>query len=207
MKKRIVALIFSMILVVFFAGTSSADFRTAVYKQTLSGGGVPPMVMQVWLKGEQMRIDARPGGRLVITFRRKDGLYNYVKDQNVLTKVPDIKTEDAIKNPRDFMRYLDGLNLEPVGTEKIGEYECYIYKYTDSYNGFPTTAWIWKAKDFPVKIETITPAGPLQAVFSDIQLNVPVSNEIFDLPENARFVDMSDPWTGLKVQKPGEKED
>lgn len=205
MKNRVILAAFSAIFIISTLTSAAAvDIRSATYKQTLTGMGMREMTMQVWMKGNMMRVDSTPGGQLVTTIRRPDGLYNYVPSQNMLTKMPEMNPKEEIRNPREYIEHLYGMGISPVGAEKVGQYDCNVYKYKDTFSGSPTTAWIWKEKNFPVKIEMQTPFGTSTAVFSDININIAVSDRLFELPKNARFFDISDPWKGLK-EPPGSK--
>ncbi|MGB2651227.1 MAG: hypothetical protein WBD00_03385 [Candidatus Omnitrophota bacterium] len=201
MKKRIFCGIVTIVFIVSMTVMALADTRSATYKQTLTGMGMPEMTMQVWMKDDMMRLDATPNGQLVTTIRRPDGLYNYVPSQNILSKMPKMDSKEEVKNPREFIEYLHGMGIKPVGVERVGEYECDVYKYKDTITGVPTTAWIWREKNFPIKIEAMTPFGKTTAVFSEVQINVPVSDKLFELPKDARFFDISDPWKGLQSTK------
>jgi outer membrane lipoprotein-sorting protein len=205
MKNRAILVALSIIFVISTVASAANNIRSATYKQTLTGMGMREMTMQVWMKDNMMRIDSTPGGQLVTTIRRPDGLYNYVPSQNMLTKMPEMDSKEEIRNPREFVEYLYGMGISPAGAEKVGQYDCNVYKYKDTFSGSPTTAWIWKEKNFPVKIEIETPFGTSTAVFSDININVEISDRMFDLPKNARFFDISDPWKGLKAPPESKK--
>ncbi len=81
-----------LFIVILFltAGPSAGATTTAVtYRQIVTASQeTNPVVMDVWLKGNNLRIESSAAGERFIILQRPDGVYNYIPSQNFLTKIP-----------------------------------------------------------------------------------------------------------------------
>ncbi len=68
---------------------------------------------------------------------------------------------------------------------------CDVYEYFDVDAESQLIAWVWKEKKFPVKLEVSNYFGKTSIFFDDIRLNEPIPESLFELPKDAKLIDMT----------------
>ena len=159
----------------------------------MTGKYIPETVVKVWVKDDNMRMESALGPHKNVTIIRKEGMYTYLPAQNILTKVPRVEEagQGGVKNPLEYIEYLKARQAKKVGSEVVNGYKCSIYSYKDDLSGSDVTVWVWETKKFPVKVNIKGMGEDTTVVFSDIKLNEPVSNDLFQLPKDAKVMDLS----------------
>ncbi|MEA3489166.1 MAG: hypothetical protein U9R44_02340 [Candidatus Omnitrophota bacterium] len=184
--------IFLVPVLIAAAFQSPAEAYTVSYRQTVTvGQGQVPMAMRVWVKDDKMRVESAAGGQKAIMIYRNDGVYNYLPSQNMVMKIPQKEQNlDYVKDGERYLAYLEDQGARKTGTEVLEGRLCDIYKYSDNF-GSDVTVWVWREKKFPVKMVMDNRGVKTQVLFSDIRMNEPVPESLFELPGGARVVDMT----------------
>lgn len=199
MKRRttaIIALLTIAALLTFQPSAFSAS--TFSYKQTTTTGKGTSfsisLSMNVWIQGNNMRIEANSMGIEVITITNENGTYNYLPAQNLATKIPDTGQDTNFEFAKTLSTYkskLSQLNAKKVGTETVDGYTCDVYTYIDPTTNAGVKAWVWQEKYFPIKMEMENTAmGTAIITFSDIKIDEPIPASKFELPSGAKVLDM-----------------
>ncbi|MFH1877946.1 MAG: hypothetical protein ABH883_03985 [Candidatus Omnitrophota bacterium] len=167
---------------------------TASFKQVAKDSN-GTATLDIRIKDNMTRIEAVSSGRKIITITNNNGIYNYLPDENIAVKFPlDQATKEKIINPVDYMQFIRDLNTDTSGTEEIDGKLCDIYEYVDKPTSSNVKVWIWKEKEFPVQMEFVDPSigASLTVFLTDIEINQPIPDDIFDLPQGTKIEDMSE---------------
>ncbi|MBD3379083.1 MAG: hypothetical protein GF408_01310 [Candidatus Omnitrophica bacterium] len=191
MKKSLMTAVIALIFCA--AVSSSASAYTCSYTQEVKTPYSPPMVSKVWVDGGNMRIESSAGGEKYVLIMRKDGIYNYIPSQNIVTKVPNMQggTVAYLENPQEYISFLEGQGARKVGTDRVGPYSCDVYEYGGGrMSPGRTKVWVWQKENFPVKMTVDGPRGnTTEVIFSDISVNKPIPPGKFQLPSGATVFD------------------
>lgn len=189
--KKMVSII--SVLVMVFGLTGYAEAYSVSYREIITNGqGNVNMIMKVWAKDGDMRMESTADGEAFVIFIKNDGIYNYIPSQNIVTKIPQMQQRfNYIENPENYIDHLKSMGAQKIGTENTNGYLCDVYKYQDPQTGANAKVWVWTKKNFPVKLTSYGPQGKIEILFTDIKINEPISNELFELPENAQVLDMT----------------
>jgi outer membrane lipoprotein-sorting protein len=95
-----------------------------------------------------------------------------------------------IKNLSDYRGYLQTLNAKVIGSESVGDYDCDIYEFIDPGANVKAKAWIWRAKNFPVKYETDLPSGSVTTILKNIKINAKLDDAEFTIPAGVEIIEM-----------------
>ena len=69
--------------------------------------------------------------------------------------------------------------------------KCDVYEYFDEDANSQLVAWVWKEKNFPVKLELKNYFGKTTIFFDDIRLNEPIPESFFELPKDTKLIDLT----------------
>jgi outer membrane lipoprotein-sorting protein len=187
-KMKRALLVGSVLVMAFFCSNTYAF--TVSYDQSTTGirNGVSQQTT-IKIKDEKLRMEANmPQGKL-ITIIDDAVAYQYVPSENkayrMMTKGPT-----NIKNLSDYKGYLATLNAKIVGSESVGDYDCDIYEFTDPGANVRAKAWVWRAKNFPVKYELDLPAGTVTTIMKNIKINGKIDDSEFAVPAGVEIIDM-----------------
>ncbi|MCX6897242.1 MAG: hypothetical protein NT105_00955 [Verrucomicrobia bacterium] len=79
-----------------------------------------------------------------------------------------------------------------LGSETLAGRECDIYEINETVNGQATKGkvWLWTKNGFPLR--TVLQIGSLAAemTMSEVELDVPLADEMFQVPPNMQFQDL-----------------
>jgi outer membrane lipoprotein-sorting protein len=79
-----------------------------------------------------------------------------------------------------------------VGSETLAGRACDVYEINETVNGQATKGkvWLWTRNGFPLR--TVLQIGSLAAemTMGEVELDVPVADELFQLPPNMQFQDL-----------------
>jgi len=164
---------------------------TASYDQATSGTGMDePQVSTVKIKDGKIRIqtDSPIGAGKVISIIDGNTMYTYYPSENRAVKIKDQKSS-AVDTLSNYAAYLKSLNAEITGSEKVNEYDCDIYEFTDPRLNMDSKVWLWKQKEFPVKVETKVPGGTITSVMKNVRIDEEINDSEFVVPEGVEIVD------------------
>ena len=192
---RKTALILAVLFMALQVLSPDAGAYTASYKQTVTAGqgGVPAMEMRVWVKDDKMRVETGVGGEQGIMIFKDKEVYSYVPQQGMWMKVPNSQDVEFkyVEDSEKYVQYLQEQGAVKTGTETVNGYPCDVYVYSDKTTGADITTWVWQEKDFPVKMTIAGRGMSTEVLFSNIRINEPISEELFEIPRSQKTVDMT----------------
>ena len=174
-------------------GVTAADAAafSVTYDQTMTTGGkvIPSKVKS---RDGLFRIESVVDGMQAVTIRTANGeIYQYMPAEQMAMKLPKF---DGLSGPTDeaadYLSYLKKQNAQSLGTETVNGLPCEVYQFADASSGATTKVWVWKDRQFPVKMVRDTPQGPVTAEFSNIQLGAVIPDAAFVLPDGVQVMDM-----------------
>lgn len=183
-----VLLVSFMLVAVFFC--SSACAFTVSYDQTTTGvqkGVVNQTSMKI--KDEKMRMEIDTPRGKAITIIDGAFAYQYIPSEKRAYKMMT-KGPTNIKNLSDYRGYLSTLNAKTIGSESVGGYDCDIYEFTDPGANVRARAWVWRAKNFPVKYELDLPSGLVTTLMNNIKVNEKIDDAEFGIPAGVEIIEM-----------------
>ncbi|MBU4377101.1 MAG: hypothetical protein KKD29_06480 [Candidatus Omnitrophica bacterium] len=182
-------LVFGVALVLTVACLDAHAF-TASYDQVTTGiKNVVARETSIKIKDDKMRMEVNmPRGKLVTII---DGMtaYQYMPVEKKAYKMI-ARGPTNIKNLSDYKGYLQLLNARVVGSESVGDYDCDIYEFIDPGTKVKARAWVWRAKNFPVKYELDIAGGTVTTIMKNIQINTKIDDSEFTIPKDVKIVEM-----------------
>ena len=118
---------------------------------------------------------------------------NEEKEANKLcnSMVRLIRSPEKSESFDDYKSYMESLNAEIVGSEKIGAYACDIYEFKDPRTNATSKVWLWKDRQFPVKSEMTFMGNTVTTQMEEIKIDIPISDSEFTLPPSVDIIDHS----------------
>ncbi len=189
MKKKFFSLLFSAAALLALA--SPAFAVTATFDQKISVAGNVVATVKTSLKEKKIRTEATIQNVKNIIIRNDKGIFNYLPDQNFAIKIPELSSQqDPFDDLSHFMKYLERNKAKKTGSETLDGKDCDIYEYDNPANKSTTKVWVWKEKEFPIRLETKTGAKPQPTLveFSNIQFDAKIDDSVFELPSNVKAI-------------------
>ena len=158
-----------------------ANITHVYYEMNLTSTVGGSSVVKVWEKGKKVRDEMTMEGMTIISIMDGDAgvtyTYNSVMDSWTQTAFnTSTVPEGAAQDPNDILDF----NPEILGTETIDGKSCTVIQWT--IDDGTIKEWIWTEKGFPLKMETVTPAGTTTIEFTNIDFS-DIPNSMFELPE------------------------
>ena len=146
---------------------------------------------KVIMQDAKFRMEAVQEGVTTVAIRNARGIFTYLPGERLAMTLPALETSQGgvIEDLNDYVGYVNQHNGKVIGQETIEGKVCDVYKFMDPATGNATTAWVWKEKEFPLKMETDGPEGKIVTEFQNIQFDVPVSPSLFEIPAGFKMVD------------------
>ncbi|MBI3313696.1 MAG: hypothetical protein HYZ83_05635 [Candidatus Omnitrophica bacterium] len=199
MKKRF-AIIFPLIFLSLFFSPTNASAYSLSYDQSVWVNGNQVAAFKVAAKDGRLRVESDWGQMPTIMLRNETGYYNYDPAKNKAVRIPRAMQRpnlaDALPQYEEFLKRN---HAEKVGTESVRGYETNVYKFMDPESGAETKVWLWIVRPLPIKIEQIGNHGLTIIELNNFQLDAPIPDSIFQLPQGAEI-------TMLGLEKPKEEE-
>lgn len=176
-----------MLLLVLGSNASAWAF-TAVYDQEVSIKGTPVAVFNVMLQDKNMKAKTTINGVDTYMVRNETGIYNYVPAQKQALKLPVESGPNISDDLPNYPEFLKKNNAVLKKTEQYAGVECDVYEFTDPLINASSRAWLWKEKNFPVRIEVDAPEGLTAVDFKNIKIGEPINAEEFVIPAETQIL-------------------
>lgn len=163
---------------------------TVSYEQTTSGAGIAkPDTRSVKIKDDKIRMemDHPVQGRSIVIIK-EDTMVSYMPAQNRAFKMKN-QMGRSMEVLSDYAAYLESLDAKIVGSENVGSYNCDIYEFVDPRVNMKSKVWLWKTKQFPVKVEMETPQGAITTIMKNIKVGIAIDDSEFMLPPGVEIVE------------------
>ncbi len=186
MKKSV-----SIFLLALFAVNSQALAFSTSFQQKISQGTLT-IDLKVQMKEKKMRVESNFGGVPSVTIRNDHGTYHYNPGQKTATKIPaELARPNVADELPNFTQFLKKQKAKLVGSETVDGHACDVYQFKDPATFADAKAWVWKEKNFPLKIEIGSPTRGLTRIeMRDIQWDQAIDDGIFELPAGLTVVDL-----------------
>ena len=160
-----------------------------------SRGGRMPSEYEVWMKGGDMRMKADADGMAIDMLKKGDAMYTWMAGTGQGMKFPAGASARGGRSGQDYVNRIDEIRAKgkKVGAEKIDSHPCEIWEYQNE-TGEKGKYWLAQdLKGFPIQA-VIEPArgGKVTYHNSDIQIGGSVPDDLFVLPKDVDFHDMSE---------------
>jgi hypothetical protein len=184
---------------------ASAHWKSKIEMEGGGGGGdgrggrMPmPAEYEIWMKAGKMRMKADAEGMKINMLRSGEDTYNWVEGQGTGMKSRSSTARRGGRPTHDYVNQVDAIRArgKKVGAEKVDGHACEVWEYEDEQG---EKGKYWLAQDlqsFPVQAVRQTPRGKVTYHNSDIQIPAPVSDDMFSLPKDVEFRDMSEMMKG-----------
>ena len=178
------------VVLVMVSFSLSAHAFTVSYDQTTTGiKGAAGQETTIKIKDNKMWMKvSTPQGEL-ITIIDGTAAYQYFPSQNKAYKMMT-KGPTNIRNLSDYRGYLQTLNARIASSESVGDYDCDVYEFTDPGTNARARAWVWRAKNFPVKYELDLAGGKVTTMMRNVKVNAKIADSEFTVPNGVEIVEM-----------------
>ena len=162
---------------------------TGSFEQTVSDQGNVVATAKVFIKEKNLRVESKMGPMETVLIHNETGIYQYFPAQNRVFKMADSAPNPLMEAFSDFTQFLQKQNAVLTGSETLEGKACDVYQFKDPITKSDNKTWVWKEKNFPLKVETSGPQGPLTVLFSNIQTETPMDS-LFQLPPQAELQEL-----------------
>jgi hypothetical protein len=163
------------------------------------GGRMPmPTAFEIWVKAGKMRMKADAGEMKMNMLRLGEDNYTWVDGTGQGMKSSSSVSKRGGRPNHDYINKIDSVRSKgkKVGTETVDGHPCEIWEY-DGGEGDRGKYWLAQdLKNFPIKIIAETPQGKTTYHNTDIQIPGTVSDDMFLIPKDVTFRDMSEMMQG-----------
>lgn len=150
------------------------------------------MRSKVMVADQRARIESTMEGIEHIILKNDHDIYSYMPKTGVAMRLPSLEpSQGVVEHPEDYLGYLNEHNAKLIGSETVNGYACDVYTFVDPTNRAGTKVWVWKEKQFPVKLEQQTPEGTMLLELTNIQLDTHVPDSAFELPSGVQLMDVN----------------
>ncbi|MGH9316141.1 MAG: hypothetical protein ACRD1P_03400 [Thermoanaerobaculia bacterium] len=184
---------------------ASAHWKSKIEMEGGGGGGegrggrMPmPTEFEIWTKAGKMRMKADAGEMKMNMLQLGEESYNWVDGTGQGMKSNLSASKRGGRPSHDYINKIDTVRAKgkKVGTETVDGHPCEVWEY-DGGEGDRGKYWLAQdLKNFPVKIVSETPRGKTTYRNTDIRIPASVSDDMFVVPKDVVFHDMSEMMQG-----------
>ncbi|MEW6170770.1 MAG: hypothetical protein AB1472_04370 [Candidatus Omnitrophota bacterium] len=190
--------IISSSLIVFFifsVNIFASEPWNLKYTQIISSKShATPITANILVKGKNVRMESSMQGQPVINII-KDGTTMYIyyplQKMAMMTTV-DKQAQEQLPAAEDYMNYMQRFNPKKISTEIYDGKNCDVYEYQDLEQKAKVKVWLWQAKKFPLKTIITTSDDVITSESKNVETNVVISNDMFELPPGTKINNMQD---------------
>lgn len=209
MMKKLIAL---LILCGAGAWTAQAQnaallpYKSAHWKQTVSITGAGPEALQnikaeLWfLNPDRLRVVTVVEGKRQVILLGGGMAYAFEEGSPAGMKMPLQKQMlDKLAQFTEVFSKLDSWKKSKVGTEKIGDITCDLYAFKDTADGqaIEGKVWLWKEKNFPIRITQSAEGRTVTVEHSEAEINEKIPADLFEPPPSVKFLEPSPASPGV----------
>lgn len=187
MKKSL--FIFALFL---FTSFTQAWAYSVSYTQKVLVDKDPVATIKVVNQDENLRAESDFNGMSAIMIRNATGIYSWLPEQKVVTKLPaEMDKPNITRDLPKFMDFLNKNNGKKIGSETKDGKELDIYTFLEPNIQKEGKVWIWREKQFPVRIEVKADEGVTIVELSDINFSPAIEAAAFEIPKDLKILDLS----------------
>lgn len=183
----------SFALLIFFSISNLFAYAVS-FDQKITVNDSPIADFKVLVQDKNVRTEASYNGMNIVTVRNENGVFHYYPEQKTAQKIPASMIKPNLTDDiANFGAYLEKNKAVVVGSEKVGDKDADIYQYKDETSQADTKVWMWKEKNFPLKIEVASGEGATVVEFNNIQFDPAVDPVSFQIPADVNIMELPDP--------------
>jgi outer membrane lipoprotein-sorting protein len=98
---------------------------------------------------------------------------------------------DKLAQFTEVFSKLDSWKKSKVGSDKVGDIACDLYAFKDTADGqaIEGKVWLWKEKNFPVRITQSAQGRTVTVEHSEAEINEKIALEMFEPPAGVKFLE------------------
>ena len=157
-----------------------------------------PTDFEIWVKAGKMRLKADAGEMKMNMLHLGEETYTWVDGTGQGMKISSAMSKRGGRPSHDYVNRIEAVRSKgkKVGTETIDGHACEIWDY-DGGEGDKGKYWLAQdLKFFPIKVVAETPRGKTTYHNTDIQIPGSAPDDLFVLPKDITFRDMSEMMQG-----------
>ncbi|MCM8776193.1 MAG: hypothetical protein NC930_07600 [Candidatus Omnitrophica bacterium] len=191
MKKILTAGTFLLILDAMVFPRNLWSF-SASYDQKISSNNQTIATFFIQIKDAKMRAESKTPGFDQVVVRNDSGYYNYspVTKQGIKLP-PQMQRRNLADDIPQYMEFLKRNNATQIGSATVDDFETDIYQFEDPQGLGTTSVWLWREKNFPLKIEVKGQGGLTVVELFNVQVDVPLDDAIFELPPDVKISELA----------------
>ena len=162
------------------------------YNQTVFHRGMI-MASKVVIKDQMFRIEftGGAGSEESVIIRNDEGIFQYLPADGLAVRLSSLeKAQQPLEALDDYAAYLDEHQAELIGAEIVNGITCDVYRFTNPDGAGLTTTWVWRGKQFPVRVELGEGEERTVVELTHIRLDVTPHESAFQLPANVQIIDV-----------------
>ena len=168
---------------------AKAQVFTVSYEQTVTHGR-DVIQSKVLIKDDLFRIESAMAGLESVIIRNAEGVFHYLPKDRMAMKMPMIEEpQEPATHLNNYAGYLKERHAELLRSEVVNGVTCDVYRFTDPAIQGSTTAWVWKEKQFPVRLEIDGADGKTLVELRNIQVGAAAPDDAFQLPSRVQVMD------------------
>lgn len=190
MKKLFSGILMAAFAILFLMPSKLFAYSVS-FDEQISVNNTPLANFKVAVQDKNVRTESAYAGMEVVTLRNDAGIFNYFPKQKMAQKIPSnlIKANLTDDLP-NFNAFLEKNKAAKVGDEKVDGKDAAIYQYKDAASQADTKIWVWKEKNFPLKIEIPRPKGSTLITFTNINFKPEIKTDTFKVPEGTKITEL-----------------
>jgi outer membrane lipoprotein-sorting protein len=172
-------------------------FKSFHIKTTMAMTGIPTMPSEMWFRAPaSFRSLTQLSGLQTITIMAGQDVYSYSEGAGVGMKFNRASLPANLKqsDPSDLVqRAFDWKKTgRKIGSETLHGRPCDVYEINETTDGqtLKGKVWLWTANGFPLRTVMQTGSTTAEMTVTDVQLDVPLPDSLFQPPANIMFQDL-----------------
>ena len=186
----------AMAVQVWAQSTPALPFKTAHWRCKIEASGLS-IPSETWFRAPgQFRTVTTAAGHEMISLVNGNDIFMFQPGATVGMKLDRATVRQQAKgiDNDDLIQQIQQWKARgrKIGSETLNGRACDIYEISETINGQATKGkvWLWTRNDFP--LHTVLQIGSLatEMTMSEVELDVPVADELFQTPPNMQFQDL-----------------
>ncbi len=135
---------------------------------------------KVLFKDDQFRIESVIQGMKAYVIKNSQGLFQYLPDQGIAMSLQGLMpAQTMVQHPENYAAYLKEHNAKLLRSETVDGKPCDVYQFDDTTARGQVTAWVWKEREFPVRLEIDGTEGIMTIEISNVLIGAGISDSVF----------------------------
>lgn len=181
---------------VWAQSTQAVPFKTAHWRCQISASGMT-IPSETWFRAPgRFRTVTNVAGHEMVSLINGNDVYFFPSGSFIGMKLDraaarqmtgGVESDELIQQMQRWKN-----TGRKLGSETLAGRECDIFEINETVNGEATKGkvWLWKKNSFPLRATLQIGSLAAEMKMGDVELDVPVADELFQVPPNMQFQDM-----------------